>query len=70
MKILANDGIAKNAVEILKKNGFEVYLEKVDKENLIEFINTNKITVLLVRSATQVRKNPVSYTHLTLPTKA
>ena len=57
MKILANDGIAKNAVEILKKNGFEVYLEKVDKENLIEFINTNKITVLLVRSATQVRKN-------------
>ena len=57
MKILANDGIAKNAVEILNENGFEVYLEKVDQENLIEFINTNKITVLLVRSATQVRKN-------------
>ena len=57
MKILANDGIAKNAVEILNENDFEVYLEKVDQENLIEFINTNKITVLLVRSATQVRKN-------------
>ena len=57
MKILANDGIAKNAVEILNENGFEVYLEKVDQENLIEFINTNKINVLLVRSATQVRKN-------------
>ena len=57
MKILANDGIAKNAVEIFNENGFEVYLEKVDQENLIEFINTNKITVLLVRSATQVRKN-------------
>ena len=57
MKILANDGIAKNAVEILNENGFEVYLEKVDQENLIDFINTNKITVLLVRSATQVRKN-------------
>ena len=25
MKILANDGIAKNAVEILNENGFEVY---------------------------------------------
>ena len=57
MKILANDGIAKNAVEILTKNGFEVYLEKVDQHNLVDFINTNKITVLLVRSATQVRKN-------------
>ena len=31
MKILANDGIAKSAVEILKKNGFEVHLEKVDQ---------------------------------------
>ena len=57
MKILANDGISKSAVEILNKNGFEVHLEKVDQNNLIDFINTNKITVLLVRSATQVRKN-------------
>ena len=57
MKVLANDGIAQNAVDILNKNGFEVCLEKVDQENLIDFINLNKITVLLVRSATQVRKN-------------
>ena len=34
MKILANDGIAKNAVEILNENGFEVYLEKVDQEKI------------------------------------
>ena len=48
MKILANDGIAKNAVEILNENGFEVYLEKVDQENLIEFINTNKLLFFLL----------------------
>ena len=57
MKVLANDGIAQNAVDILNKNGFDVCLEKVDQENLIDFINLNKINVLLVRSATQVRKN-------------
>ena len=57
MKVLANDGIAQNAVDILSKNGFDVCLEKVDQENLIDFINLNKINVLLVRSATQVRKN-------------
>ena len=57
MKVLANDGIAENAVDILNKNGFDVCLEKVAQENLIDFINLNKITVLLVRSATQVRKN-------------
>ena len=56
MKVLANDGIAENAVDILNKNGFDVCLEKVAQENLIDFINLNKITVLLVRSATQVRK--------------
>ena len=57
MKVLANDGIAQNAVDILNKNGFDVYLDKVHQENLIDFINLKKITVLLVRSATQVRKN-------------
>ncbi len=57
MKVLANDGIAENAVDILNKNGFDVCLEKVAQEKLIDFINLNKITVLLVRSATQVRKN-------------
>tara|TARA_Y100000768_G_scaffold345309_1_gene292163 strand:+ start:2736 stop:3689 length:954 start_codon:yes stop_codon:yes gene_type:complete len=57
MKVLANDGISENAVDILNKKSFEVYLDKVEQNNLIDFINLNKISVLLVRSATQVRKN-------------
>jgi len=57
MKVLANDGISENAVDILNKNSFDVYLDKVEQNNLIDFINLNKISVLLVRSATQVRKN-------------
>ena len=57
MKVLANDGISENAVDILKNNSFDVYLDKVEQNNLIDFINLNKISVLLVRSATQVRKN-------------
>jgi len=57
MKVLANDGISENAVDVLKKNNFDVYLDKVEQSNLIDFINLNKISVLLVRSATQVSKN-------------
>jgi D-3-phosphoglycerate dehydrogenase len=57
MKILANDGISKNAVNILNKKGFDVYLETIEQDNLIDFININEIAVILVRSATQVRKN-------------
>ena len=57
MKVLANDGISENAVDILNKNSFDVYLDKIEQNNLIDFINLNKISVLLVRSATQVRKN-------------
>ena len=56
MKVLANDGLSENAVDILKENGFDVYLDKVEQNNLVDFINVNKISVLLVRSATQVRK--------------
>tara|TARA_A200000113_G_scaffold218933_1_gene227077 strand:- start:278 stop:1231 length:954 start_codon:yes stop_codon:yes gene_type:complete len=57
MKILANDGLSKNAVNILNKKGFDVYLETIEQDNLIDFININEIAVILVRSATQVRKN-------------
>ena len=57
MKVLANDGISKNAVDILNKNGFDVYLDRIEQNNLIDFINLKRISVLLVRSATQVRKN-------------
>jgi len=57
MKILANDGISKSGVDLLEKNGFEVEVTKVAQEQLPNYINEHNITVLLVRSATQVRKD-------------
>ena len=57
MKVLANDGIATSGVVALEKAGFEVILKTVAQEQLINFINENQIDVLLVRSATKVRKD-------------
>lgn len=57
MKVLANDGISKSGVELLEKAGFEVIIKKVAQEQLEDFLNKEKINVLLVRSATEVRKN-------------
>ena len=57
MKVLANDGIATPGVVALEKAGFEVILDNVAQEKLIEYINENKIDVLLVRSATKVRED-------------
>ncbi|MBC9797073.1 D-2-hydroxyacid dehydrogenase [Sinomicrobium weinanense] len=57
MKVLANDGISKSGVEALEKGGFEVITTKVAQEQLVSYINENKIDVLLVRSATKVRKD-------------
>ena len=55
MKILANDGISKSGKNKLEEYGFEVDLTKVSQEQLIKYVNDNKIAVILVRSATQVR---------------
>ena len=57
MKVLANDGIATSGVVALKKAGFEVILKTIAQEQLINYINDNQIDVLLVRSATKVRKD-------------
>ena len=57
MKILANDGIAKSGVIALENAGFEVILTTVAQEQLINYINENKVVALLVRSATKVRKD-------------
>ena len=56
MKVLPNDGISASAVEFLEKEGVEVLNHKVSQEQLANFINENGVEVLLVRSATQVRK--------------
>ena len=56
MKVLANDGISNSGVKALENAGFEVITVKVAQEQLENYINKNNIDVLLVRSATKVRK--------------
>ena len=57
MKILANDGVSQSGIDVLTEGGFEVITTNVAQEQLINYINENKITVLLVRSATTARKD-------------
>ena len=57
MKILANDGISKSGIKALEKGGFEVITTKVAQEQVANFINAHDVKVLLVRSATKVRKD-------------
>ncbi|TGV04674.1 D-2-hydroxyacid dehydrogenase [Flavivirga rizhaonensis] len=57
MKVLANDGISQSGIDALEKGGFEVITTTVAQEQLINYINEKDITVLLVRSATTVRKD-------------
>ena len=57
MKVLANDGISKSGIIALEKGGFEVITTKVAQEQVANYINTHKISVILVRSATKVRQD-------------
>lgn len=56
MKVLANDGVSQSGISALEDGGFEVITTKVAQEQLINFINEQNVDVLLVRSATTVRK--------------
>ena len=57
MKVLANDGLSNSGINELKSAGFDVITDKVEQDSLIDYINSNNIEVILVRSATQVRKD-------------
>ena len=57
MKVLINDGISQSGIDALTASGFEVSTTTVAQEQLINHINENNIVVLLVRSATTVRKD-------------
>jgi D-3-phosphoglycerate dehydrogenase len=57
MKVLANDGISQNGVDALTRANFEVLTTTVAQEQLTNYINENSIDVILVRSATTVRKD-------------
>jgi len=57
MKVLANDGVSQSGIKALEKAGFEVITTTVAQEQLINYINEHQIDVILVRSATKVRKD-------------
>ncbi|RAR48517.1 D-2-hydroxyacid dehydrogenase [Flavobacterium lacus] len=57
MKVLANDGISPSGIKSLEKGGFEVITTKVAQEQVANFINANQVSVILVRSATKVRRD-------------
>jgi len=57
--ILINDGISKIGKDTLIKYKFNVIDEHIEQEKLIDFINTNNIHGILVRSATQVQKDVI-----------
>ena len=56
MKILANDGMSAAGVKVLEEAGAVVITQNVPQENLAEYINSEGVEVLTVRSATKVRK--------------
>jgi len=57
MKILANDGVSPSGVKKLEEHGHEVIQKHIAQDQLTDYINKNDIHVLLVRSATKVRKD-------------
>lgn len=57
MKILANDGVSQAGVDMLENAGHEVIQTKVAQEQLASYLNENSVDVILVRSATKVRKD-------------
>ena len=56
MKVLANDGISASGVAAIEASGHELITTKVAQEQLETYVNEHQIDVVLVRSATTVRK--------------
>jgi len=59
MKILANDGISEEGKKALEQAGYTVVTDKVDQDDLIRAINEENYEIVLVRSATTVRKEVI-----------
>lgn len=59
MKVLANDGVSQSGIDALEAAGFQVITTKVAQEQLANYINSENIDVVLVRSATTVRKEVI-----------
>ena len=59
MKVLANDGISASGAAAIQASGHELSTTKVAQNQLIDHINEEQIDVILVRSATTVRKDMI-----------
>jgi len=57
MRIHANDGISAAAKARLEEEGFTVTTDHVPQEQLAQYLNKEKVEVLLVRSATKARRD-------------
>ena len=57
MRIHANDGLAATAKAALQEEGATVTTDHVPQEQLAAYLNKEKVEVLLVRSATKVKKD-------------
>ncbi len=57
MKVLANDGISASGKLALEAAGFTVSINTIPQEDLIQSINDDGYEVVLVRSATTIRKD-------------
>ncbi|BAV95240.1 D-2-hydroxyacid dehydrogenase [Ichthyobacterium seriolicida] len=57
VKVLANDGISSVGEKKLRESGFDIITQSVKQDDLIDFINKEEISVLLVRSSTKVKRD-------------
>ncbi|MBK7943859.1 MAG: D-2-hydroxyacid dehydrogenase [Flavobacteriales bacterium] len=57
MRVHANDGISAKAKAALSEEGFTVTTDHVPQDQLAAFLNKENVSVLLVRSATKVRRD-------------
>ena len=59
MKILANDGISDEGKKALENAGYTVITDKVEQADLAKAVNEENYEIVLVRSATTVRKEVI-----------
>lgn len=59
MEILANDGISEEGKKALEAAGYVVVTDKVDQADLATKVNAENYEIVLVRSATTVRKEVI-----------
>jgi D-3-phosphoglycerate dehydrogenase len=50
MNVLANDGISPSGKTKLEAAGFKVITDTVDQDKLVDYINSNDVKALLVRT--------------------